>query len=385
MMQYSTQKFVMKKTVMLPRREVWDIVSDTDQTSENTLAKLTENYHCDFCGIDYTAKFDQYVELCFSVHPAIRRAFKQTYCIGGPAITPHIYTQINIKAGSIVHVNSPPKLQDFRIRILRANHSLHAEKAEESIAYEQLFPLIYKESGWEAEKMLYTEVVIHNQAGQDIIVVFEKMDWENNVVTAAKVSTMQEFRDMYSSEIIAPGQEVTIENVTIFFSDLRGSTEFYELVGDAHAYGLVRKHFDYISKYVIGNKGSVVKTIGDAVMAVFESPENGVKAALDIQLNIHEYNASVKPEETIIIKIGVHTGSAITVNSNDRLDYFGRTVNIAARIQGLSQGGDIILSRHCMERDGVQKLITDYKANTSAFHSELRGIEQKEYLTRVTY
>ena len=83
--------------------------------------------------------------------------------------------------------------------------------------------------------------------------------------------------------------------------------------------------------------GAVVKTIGDAVMASFGDPANAVKAALAMQARIADHE--------LVLKLGVHVGPSVVVNLNDRLDYFGSTVNMAARLQGQSQGGDIVLSR----------------------------------------
>lgn len=57
------------------------------------------------------------------------------------------------------------------------------------------------------------------------------------------------------------------------FSDLRASTTLYETIGDAHAYGQVNRHFDFLTDWIAKNSGSIVKTIGDAVMAVFHRPE----------------------------------------------------------------------------------------------------------------
>jgi adenylate cyclase len=115
-------------------------------------------------------------------------------------------------------------------------------------------------------------------------------------------------------------------------------------VGDAQAYGKVRRHFDFMIHWIHLNHGSLVKTIGDAVMAIFERPEHAMQAAIDIQLHVNAFNTTLPGETPIVVKIGLHHGPAIAVNSNERLDYFGRTVNMAARIQGLSHGNDIIIN-----------------------------------------
>lgn len=200
-------------------------------------------------------------------------------------------------------------------------------------------------------------VFIHNDTNTAIVVVMEQEQWNDQIVTAAYVTTRTEFRGMFSSEVLAPGQQVGVESIALLFSDLLGSTTFYETVGDAVAYGQVRKHFDYINSWVEKNQGSVVKTIGDAVMAVFQKPENALQASIDIQRNIHTFNENYPLEDAVTIKIGIHYGPAIVVNSNNSLDYFGRTVNIAARIQGESHGGDIVLSSEGLDRPKLRAMV----------------------------
>jgi class 3 adenylate cyclase len=98
----------------------------------------------------------------------------------------------------------------------------------------------------------------------------------------------------------------------------------------------------------------VVKTIGDAVMASFGDPANAVKAALAMQARIADHD--------LVLKLGVHVGPSVVVNMNDRLDYFGSTVNMAARLQGQSQGGDIVLSRAVADDPAVRPLLAPLAA-----------------------
>jgi adenylate cyclase len=361
------------------------------KSTSDTLADISDQYHCDFCEVQYETSLDKYMELCFSVHPTIRKAYKAVFCIGGPAITPHIYLQAFIRTGNPVELRVPEGVNQFRIRVLQANHSVSIVKGNQLNPITKAVNLEYSSSGWSEEKCDFSEdqhsIVIHNQTENDIIVVFEKVDWDDVVVTAAKVSSMYEFRRMFSSEVLAPGHEVSIENLTILFSDLQGSTSFYENVGDAHAYGQVRKHFDFLENWILKTRGTIVKTIGDAVMAVFEKPEDGVKAALDIQTHITQFNSLMNDQENLplVLKIGVHKGATIAVTANSRIDYFGRNVNIAARVQGLSKGNDVVISRSCMERPQVVQLLSEHKLIPHKFDAELRGIEDKQAVYQIKF
>jgi len=100
--------------------------------------------------------------------------------------------------------------------------------------------------------------------------------------------------------------------------------------------------------------GAIVKTIGDAVMASFDDPAQAVRAALAMQDKIA---ASAHGAEHLVLKVGVHAGPSVVVTLNDRLDYFGSTVNMAARLQGQSAGEDIVLSEAIASDPAVQELL----------------------------
>ncbi|MEH6938158.1 adenylate/guanylate cyclase domain-containing protein [Bacillus sp. JJ664] len=362
----------------------WNLICPNCRVSKvnyTTLSQLEEAFHCDLCGITYNASFGKYVELNFAVHPSIRRAFDQSYCVSGPMITPHVKIQQIVKRGESrkLDISDP---SGMRLRVLQANHIVTLNISDKLVHPNQ--SISYTNEGWETtqiEMAKNTTVLITNNSSSDKLFVFEKAEWSKEVITAAQVTSMQEFRDLFSEEILSPGQRVGIENVTILFSDLQGSTSLYESLGDANAYSQVREHFDYLSKWIKKNSGSVVKTIGDAVMAIFYVPEDGVNAALQIQKHISELRENGK--EHITLKIGLYSGPAIAVNSNDRLDYFGRTVNIAARIQGQSIGNDIVLSKEYFENKKIIELLNDQSIEIQDFKANLKGIEENIDLVKI--
>lgn len=358
----------------------WNMICPNCRVSKSaktSLSDLTANFHCDLCGINYDANFDQFVELQFSVHPLIRKAYAEVYCVGAPIITPHVKMQKRIERGESVRFPVPEAEVNWRLRVLQSNEMVSVERA----AAKNETAIGFTEGGWSESHLLpVSEITVRNTSDRDIVAVLEQSDWSRNTVTAAKVTTMPEFRDLFSSEILSPGQQIGIDHVTILFTDLQGSTSLYETVGDANAYGQVNKHFDYLTKWIGRNKGSVVKTIGDAVMAVFHLPEDGLQAALDIQQNVPEFNRS--KQDPIILKVGLFSGPAIAVTSNGRLDYFGRTVNLAARIQGQGAGGDIVFSQDYLDQPKLRAIAEQENVRTVAFPATLKGIEEQMTLVR---
>jgi adenylate cyclase len=352
-----------------------------------TLFLLQEAFHCDLCGVDYRATFDRYVELRFSVHPGIRKAVKAVYCIGGPTNTPHILVQQFVAKGEEAIMAFPRTSDRLRLRVLRKNHVAPFEAGPITDPKAVPLRIAYGDQGWPDKSLptpaADTNLLIANHSAGDVIVVLEKVDWDPLAVTAAGVLVLQEFRELFSSEVLTPGVQVGVEHVAILFSDLLDSTALYEAVGDGPAYGRVRRHFDYLIRWIGANSGGVVKTIGDAVMAVFASREQAVKAALDIQKHVSELNASLDADQAFAIKLGIHCGATIAINSNDRMDYFGRTVNLAARLQKHSRGGDIVMTTECAQQEKVRAILAEYAAVTESFPATLKGVKGRIRVARV--
>ena len=192
--------------------------------------------------------------------------------------------------------------------------------------------------------------------------------------------TSQVFRDLFGAASIPAEGGTELKNLTILFTDLKDSTQMYDRIGDLRAFSLVRQHFDLLRDVVASKGGSLVKTIGDAIMACFAEPVSAVDAAIAMSRDVTE----VVGEEKLQLKIGLHSGPCIAVESNDRLDYFGQTVNIAARIQALAAANEITCTDAVLEAPGVSPLIENACLHATRSHVGLKGILQQVPVTRLS-
>lgn len=128
--------------------------------------------------------------------------------------------------------------------------------------------------------------------------------------------------------------------VTILFTDICGYTKYMETMGDIKGRAMLQKHNDIVFGIIERCGGRVIKTIGDAVMATFEAPADGVRAAINIQTALAEHNARVQPADQIRVKIGINHGTALI----DDKDLFGDAVNVAARVQAKAGADEILVS-----------------------------------------
>src|SRR5262249_8293297 len=91
-------------------------------------------------------------------------------------------------------------------------------------------------------------------------------------LTGKRVLTTQAFRDLFRSEVIKASEGIGIKDITLLFTDLKGSTALYDRIGDLNAFALVQRHFEHLQGVTARHHGAIIKTIGDAIMAAFLNP-----------------------------------------------------------------------------------------------------------------
>jgi class 3 adenylate cyclase len=195
-------------------------------------------------------------------------------------------------------------------------------------------------------------------------------------LTAKRLLSNQTFRDLYRTDTLDVDQRLKITSLTFLFTDLKGSTALYDRVGDLVAYDLVRAHFRVLNEIVASESGAVVKTIGDAVMATFPTPERAMAAALRMREAMHDLKTG-EVHEDLSLKIGIHEGPCLAVMLNDRQDYFGQTVNIAARVQGLADARAIFASGAVVENPAVAQVLAKGGVKPVSQRHALRGVGEE--------
>jgi len=230
------------------------------------------------------------------------------------------------------------------------------------------------EFGWpDEEQTISVEpgLKLVNATNADQTFQLERFEWSDQAATAADVTILQVFRDLFADEVLRPGEEISVGSLTLVFTDLYESTRLYQKIGDASAFGRVQEHFVDLESAVSMEGGSIVKTMGDAVMASFREPVSALRAVWNAQHAIAR-----RGEPLLRIKIGIHHGPCIVVNLNERLDYFGSMVNIAARLTEFSAGGEIVLSETVYNDDQVQSWLEENQVEIDSFKVDIKGFDE---------
>jgi class 3 adenylate cyclase len=357
----------------------WDVLCPLCRGSKRTFSALTEiesQVHCDVCKIDFAVNLDRFVEVTFRPNPAIRPIDVGEYCVGGPQVTPHIVVQQLVQPRTERALAVPLEEGRYRLRTLTLPAGQLLTVSPDG-AGEHVFRV--NASGWpDGEPCLAptSSLRLVNGTEKEQLFILERMAWTDQAATAAEVTVLQSFRDLFSREAVRPGHPISVGSLAILFTDLRGSTRLYRQIGDAPAFGLVMDHFDVLRDAVSAEGGTIVKTIGDAIMATFLHPAEALRAICAARESLAAPRDGHVP---IVIKAGIHYGPCIAVTLNDHLDYFGSSVNIAARLEGLSKGDDIVISSTVRDDPEVEALLGDGDAHLVAEPMEgtLKGLEEE--------
>ena len=363
----------------------WEILCPNCRSSRNqlvhSLSGISRTSHCDVCQIEFDAEFDKSVELKFAVNQAIRPRQEQTYCLAGPGGKPHVISQVWLQPGEERPWKLPTLTRPLRLRSPQVKGSRTLDPEE----FRELRPALIRTnaSGFEIEygpqSTSDNSVRVHNPNPFPVVLSLDQVGWSEDILTAARVTNWQEFRDLFAHEVISPAEDITVGSQVVLFTDLRGSTAMYRSIGDAPAYALVRDHFAILTDVVRSHHGTVVKTIGDAVMACFSRVDEALEAVRDMNRKLAEGIRTVP----LTLKASLHAGPCLAVNANDRLDFFGTTINLAARMISCCKGGDLVVSDELYHRPEMREFVSQYTTAPEPSDVRLRGFNDPRRIWRV--
>ncbi len=364
----------------------WQIVCPCCRGEKARAARLRDlrfELRCESCNIDFTADFTRLTELTFRLATKWKDVRQPVYCVGSPMRTPHIKVQLRAAAQTKTRLNIelPPGQYRVRSPVSRGEVVLTVAAAisTENLATAALVLTRASLSPQELTAQGRFTLEIDNRLAHEAAVAIERTEWTEHVVTADYVLAFQDFRDLFGDDVLAPGTAVQVANVALLFTDLKDSTALYTRTGDARAFGVVSSHFDILDKIIQRHHGAQVKNIGDAVMAVFGKAADALRAAVEMHHELKKLRTSDGRE--VVLKTGLHAGPCFAVTLNDNLDYFGTTVNLAARIQGQSEGADIVLDAALAATLCAPTDFSEFQREE--FEAELKGIVGKRRLLRL--
>jgi class 3 adenylate cyclase len=319
----------------------WDVMCPHCRgvTEEETrLAALPAKGGCEVCGIDFGTDTSEAVEITFHVHASIRDVPMRTFCSAEPAHKDHIRVQLAVPAGGDASV--APRLPAGRYRLRLEGETRYGFLDVGPSGDDQVLewraaapPASLAAPGAPALRVI-------NDSSADRTFIVETAQWTDTALRPGHLLSFQDFRDLYAEEYLGADVQLAIGEQTILFTDMVGSTAMYATRGDPAAFVEVRRHFTDVFRLIAEHRGAVVKTIGDAAMGAFRDPLDAVRCAAAIQRTF----SPSRTDTPARLRISLNTGPCIAVRLNTDIDYFGHTVNIAAKLQALAEQWQIAMS-----------------------------------------
>ena len=366
-------------------------------------------YNCSLCAAGYEPSLDEMVDVNFTISARIRRIgahdpdrlppaeyYRQIFWSTGVDLPYDDFTA-EFDDATIDISELPPGEKAFVTVPLPSGHVVVFDPVTHGVCFlnvtgeptkeRQALSVTYNEisppTGHEEMRPGPVRIAFENRTSHRVIpTVWEMNDRMHEILykrrpflTAKRLLSNQTFRDLYRTDALEVDQRLKILSLTFLFTDLKGSTALYERVGDLSAYDLVRSHFHVLHEIVAEETGAVVKTIGDAVMATFVTPDRAMAAALRMREGMERLNEE-RGHDDLTLKIGVHAGPCLAVNLNDRQDFFGQTVNIASRVQNLAVDRAIFATEPVVGNAAVAEMLNQRGLAPVAQDLMLKGVNE---------
>jgi class 3 adenylate cyclase len=361
----------------------WDVVCPscrTGSSSIDSLGELTTHGVCQLCEIGFGLDLDEAVEATFKPVEGIRVVDAGPFCVGSPARMPHVVSQAVLPSGGAAVLRVPDEEGLFRLFLRGGKAALVSSTAGGPAAIE----VPADGSDWPERFVVGPQATIEVKAGAGVErhVKLEKATWASLAARARDVTMLPLFRREFSAQVLRPGLALSVQRFSLVFSDLTGSTDMYTRCGDAEAFRFVQAHFEVLTKAIERHGGSVVKTMGDAVMAVFPDDLSALAGALAMQGDFEAFRLGDAQGLRTSLKVGLFSGAGFVATANKVLDYFGQTVNVAARLQNEAKAGEIVITAEVAAL-ALEKGVLGQALLGERYAAKLKGVDTPVEVVRV--
>jgi|GEM_PF-5428358 len=354
--------------------------------SKKTLRMIERAEVCVSCQKQFTLNINQRLEVTFKVHPRIcTMTTPPTYCIASPMHTAHIVCEVELTTkGNGSLTNIPITMADgkYRIRVLGTAEELRFEVKDVEQPLDTT--VIFTPSGCLVANITTLTrgqmLVLDNRSGRNRLVVVERSEWFTDMVSTLDLLMLKDFRMLFPREVVrgAVKQAIQMGSLAVMFNDLKGSTVWWHSQKRQRKAMLIIKAFERIMDHSIEkHNGTILKTNGDAVEALFRRKGDGVRAMLEAQSEFHAYCERKKID--LKVRLGMHYGSLLlTTSIIGQLDAFNPIVNEAARLESqtdVNDRHDHVIVTEVVESDRrFREMRERGEITTKQFQSTLKGV-----------
>lgn len=329
------------------------------------LERLGQRVHCEECDISFDVDFADNVEATFTVSPAVRRVSRVVWCASSPFWRPHVHGYLTVPPRATRSIGPLPA-GAVLLRARGSSRQLRVDDAGGAVAVRVTDTAIVR-----AEATSPGALVVDNATDQPVRFLVERADWSADRVLGRLLLGLPDFVALFGTEAPATGVQLSVGTMAVLFTDVVGSTELYEALGDARAFALVQRHWRLCERAAARHKGTVLKTLGDGLFCCFASLGDAAAAALEMMAAAEQLAGD---GHRFAIRAAIHAGPAYLVRASERLDLFGTTVNLASRLLTVAAGSQLAMVAASAQHPGVAAVLEDTGALLQSTEARLRGL-----------
>jgi serine/threonine protein kinase/class 3 adenylate cyclase len=336
---------------------MWDLICPLCRIPSqvlDTLKAVEEHGRCEACNADYKLDFGRSVELIFRPDPSIRDAELGTYCVGGPAHSPHVVAQVRVVGGERIELEVDLGEGAYRLRgpqlrgvvDLRVQPGPHPARWEGDLGHfvGQGEPVLLRPGG--------QVLAVTNPHAQELVVRLERAADRDDALTAARAAALALFRELFPGEVLSPGQLVSVTAVVLLASEVAG----LETLAEGDAFVRLHGHLRAVETVARHHGGALVKAVSDGGLVAFHEPAAAIRALLAL--------------DGAGVRLALHRGPALAATINDHLDYFGTTVRQVGELVRLAQPGERLVSQTVMDDPAVSAVLAQEGARSEVVRTE---------------
>jgi serine/threonine protein kinase len=310
---------------------LWDVLCPTcrvPSSMQDTLKALRDHGSCDVCRVRFALDLSTSIELVFRIHPSLREAQPETWCISSPAHTPHVVAQVRLGVGERTSLDLavPEGSYVFTGRTLGWSRTLRVRSQAPTTRWD----LALSPSSSSSSSMVLAEgrqlLELHTDTDRAQLIRLERSTPRDDVFTASRALSSPLFKRLYPHEVLADDAMVRVGSVIILIIEpvfaQRADVDIEQL------YSLYRRIDDVVTRH----EGAVVRLHGDGVLSVFHDAAAAVQAVTSLRTS------------SVNIRAALHRGPAGAVTLNERLDYFGNSIQEAIALVARARGGELLVS-----------------------------------------
>lgn len=350
----------------------WDVVCPLCQLAHESVSELSQVKRmgtCKACAKSFERDLRESVELVFTPNANIRRVQNQTYCVGAPALRPHVLVQQVLDPGETrrVTVNVPRGVY----RVAASSMTTPSELVASAVGFEEEVDATIESARVVARPAIVqagsVTFELHNETEREETIRIEVPGARVDGVSASTAMTHPKFKEIFTGQLLAHGELLPVSHLSFLFVEMRERTTLFEKLDDAAACGELSRLDEIVREAAEDHEGTLVPSSLDLLVVAFPSPVLALRAGLEVRKRVAESTFGAP------VVMAAHDGRCIALTRGGKAEFFGETLHRGQSLLEECEPGGFALSASFAADRLVAVILHDTKGVTTKVETSQAG------------